>query len=175
MSTFERRWNGLLAVGVATHHSLRDRELSVYDICDRLVPVHDALMLEPKVELESSSVMNVNDNIADALGQSKGEFLDDPTWQSLLSMIDDCGGFTEDPAHMSGWIFSSLYWDHLSVCHFATAWFFTDALRVMHELPQLQLPTDDLGPFLRSLSGAGPPLNDGQTFFPDRYSFKNGG
>ena len=71
---------------------------------------------------------------------------------------------------MCSWIFAALYWDHLSRFKLATTWFFVNAIRIQHGLPEYRLTLDKLGPFLGSLSGAGPPTSDGQTFYPEVYS-----
>jgi hypothetical protein len=110
--------------------------------------------------------MKINKSVTDALAQPEGEFQNEEQWAQLIEMSCD---FEDDPGHISGWIFSALYWDHLTTCQFATAWIYTDALRGKYRLPPIELAIQDLGRFLQSLSGSGPPINDGQTFFPDEY------
>lgn len=167
---FRQRRDALLHLGIVEHHLLRDRTLSVIDICDRLVPVEDSVLkLNGDISLSDTFAMKINKMVTNALGQPDGTFEREDQWQSLISGIEDSGGFQEDPAHCSGWIFSSLYWDNLTVCQFTSAWFFTNALRAKYQLPPLQLTPQNLGQFLDSLSGSGPPIYDGQTFFPDQY------
>jgi hypothetical protein len=167
---FRQRRDALLHLGIVEHHLLRDRTLSVFDICERLIPIQDAVLeLDGDVILDRSSVIRINNMVTRALGQRDGTFEREDEWQNLISGIEDGGGFDQDPAHASGWIFSSLYWDHLTLCQFASAWFFTNAIRAKYQIPPLQLAPHNLGQFLGSLSGSGPPINDGQTFFPDQY------
>ena len=164
------RRNELLHIGVVEQHLLRDRGLSAYDISDRLVPIQDGLRSSPDdVALDEASVMDLNRSIAKALSQEEGAFEGREEWQSSIAAINELGGFIADHDHMTGWLFAALYWDHLTVCRFATAWLFTDAIRTTHELPQLQVTLAELGPYLKSLAGAGPPLHDGQTFWPQSY------
>ncbi|TWU43558.1 hypothetical protein Poly51_63360 [Rubripirellula tenax] len=165
-----RRRDELLPIGLVEHHLLGDRALSSYDIAERLIPIHDAVIESAdSVAIDSKSVMIINNSVTDALGQPVGEFVRIEDWDSLNEMIEDCGGFTEDPAHIAGWLFSSLYWDNLTACRFATAWFFTDAILINHRMPMLELQNKDIGGFLSALSGSGPPILDGQTFFPTQY------
>ncbi len=167
---FRRRRDALSHLGIVEHHLIRDRTLSVFDICERLIPVQDAVLnLEHDISLDRQSVMKINNLVTRALGQPDGSFEREDDWQSFVSGLEDAGGFEADPHHASGWILSSLYWDHLTVCRFASAWFFTDAFRVKYRIPPLQLVPQDIGAFLDSLSGSGPPIYDGQTFFPDEY------
>jgi len=165
-----QRRDELFSIGLIEHHRLRERTLSAYDISERLVPVQDAVYERYReVALDIASVMQINRSVTQALERPDGRFEREAEWQSLLEGIEDGGGFSEAPGQGSGWIFSALYWDHLTECQFATAWFFTDVLRLQYQFPRLELPTKDMGSFLWSLSGSGPPLYDGQTFFPDKY------
>lgn len=165
-----RRRDGLSHLGIVEHHLIRDRGLSVNDICERLIPVQDNVLESNfDVSLDPSSVMKINNMVAHSLEQPEGTFEREHEWKTLISGLEDAGGFESDPQHASGWLFSSLYWDHLTVCQFASAWFFTDAVRLKYQEPPLQLGPNGIGPFLDSLSGSGPPVYDGQTFFPDEF------
>ena len=169
-STSGARRNELLHIGVVEQHLLRDRSLSASGISERLIPVQDRLRSSlDTIALDETSVMNVNRLITKALSQEEGAFEGREEWQSLIAAINELGGFMADHGHLTGWVFASLYWDHLTVCRFATAWLFTDAIRIQNGLPQLQVSFAELGPYLTSLGGAGPPLHDGQTFFPQSY------
>jgi len=169
-STKRARRNELLHIGVVEQHLLCDRSLSAYDINDRLIPIRERLhSASDSVELDETSVMNVNRSVTNALSQEEGAFEGREQWQSSITAINELGGFMADHDHMTGWLFAVLYWDHLTVCRFATAWLFTDAIRSQNGLPQLQVSFAELGPYLKSLAGAGPPLHDGQTFLPHSY------
>ena len=164
------RRNEVLHIGVVEQHLLCDRSLSAYDISDRLIPIQDGLRSSPDiVALDETSVMDVNRSVAKALLQEEGTFEGREEWKSSITAINELGGFMADHDHLTGWLFAALYWDHLTVCRFATAWLFTEAIRMQNELPQLQVSFAELGPYLKSLAGAGPPLHDGQTFWPQSY------
>ena len=125
-----QRRDELFPIGIVEHHLMRDRSLSTYDIAERLISVQDAVdQIHADIRLDSNSVLRISRLVTKSLDQPESEFVRNEEWQSLLDMIDDCGGFQEDPGHISGWILSSLYWDHLTVCQFATAWLYTDVSR----------------------------------------------
>ena len=167
---FRRRRDGLSHLGIVEHHLIRDRTLGVFDICERLIPVEDTVLeIAKSLSLDRVSAMKVNDLVTQALGQSEGSFEREDKWLGFISGLEDAGGFGSDPMHASGWVFSALYWDHFTECRFASAWFFTNAMRIKHQASPLQLAPQKIGPFLDSLSGSGPPVFDGQTFFPDEY------
>ena len=64
----------------------------------------------------------------------------------------------------------TLYWNHLTEFKLATAWLFVNRVETEVGFPVYHLKLERLGEFLESLSDAGPPVYDGQTFYPDRYS-----
>ncbi|HCG52441.1 MAG TPA: hypothetical protein DEX10_03450, partial [Betaproteobacteria bacterium] len=84
--------------------------------------------------------------------------------------VQECGSIDEDPSHTFSWIMSALYWGHLTRLRLPTAWLYTNALRAQHGLPEYRLSLSKLGGFLNALAGSGPPVYDGQTFYPDAYS-----
>ena len=94
-----------------------------------------------------------------------GIFRNKECWQVFL---DEMGNTENGPEY--NWVFSTLYWDHLTKFRLSTAWLFTNAIRIQYKLPEYGLALDKLGAFLDSLSGSGPPIYDGQTFFLDDYS-----
>jgi hypothetical protein len=106
--------------------------------------------------------------LRDRWGWTLGRFATETA--SFVGELKNMGSIEDDPYHFCSWIFSALYWDHVTRFKLATAWFFTNAIRIQHKLPEYRVSLDRLGPFLASLSGSGPPIYDGQTFYPDDYS-----
>lgn len=161
----------LLPIAIVEHHQLIQPALSVHDICDRLAPLWLDIRREAQAgsfSLDAGCVQNLNGRIARSLGIDPGIFREKEAWASL---IDSSGSSIEtDPSHVCSWIFSSLYWEHLTRCRLSTAFLFTNAIRIQHRLPEYGLALDKLGNFLHSLSGSGPPIYDGQTFYPERYA-----
>lgn len=121
--------------------------------------------------LDPASILSVNEKVARSLGMEDScAFRNEDRWVSFVGELENAGSIEDDPSHMCSWIFSALYWDHLASCRLSTAWFFTNAIRNQHKLPEYRLKLDKLGRFPDSLSGSGPPLYDGQTFYPEEYS-----
>jgi hypothetical protein len=175
MTDKEREMRELfLPIAVLEHHQMVDPVLSTYDISDRLGLLWPEIRRDAESNsftLDPSSILNVNQRIARSLGIEDGcVFRNEDRWVDFVRELGTIGGIDEDPSHMCSWIFSALYWGHLVRCKPATAWFFTNAIRIQHKLPEYRLTLDKLGPFLRSLSGSGPPIYDGQTFYPEDYS-----
>ncbi len=163
----------LMPIAVMEHHAMTDPVLSPYTICDRLNQIWPEVERDAEANtfaLDPESVLDVNARVARSLGADVGAFRNPDRWASFVGELTDLGGIDEDPSHTCSWIFSALYWDHLSQFKLATAWFFVNAIRIQHRLPEYWLTLDRLGPFLGDLSGAGPPTYDGQTFSPERYS-----
>jgi hypothetical protein len=163
-----RQW--FMAIAVAEHHQMTNPVLSTYDICDRLGPLWLEIRNEAQAKrfsLEPECIQKVNERIAKALDLDAGVFRNREGWASFIA---ECPGIDSDPYHVCSWIFSALYWDHLTRFKLATAWIFTNALRIQHTLPEYRLAVEKLGAFLHSLSGSGPPTYDGQTFYPDQYA-----
>jgi hypothetical protein len=161
-----------MPIAVLEHHQMIAPVLSVYDICDRLGPMWLEIRREAQADtftftFDADCVQSINERIARSLDMDAGIFRDKERWATLL---DACGSIEDDPANVCGWILSALYWNHLTQLRLSTAWFFTNAIRVQHKLPEYGLELDKLGAFLDSLSGAGPPIYDGQTFYPEDYS-----
>ena len=157
-----------MPIAILEHHQMIDPVLDVYDICDRLGPVWLEIRREAQahtVTLDAHCIQSINERIARSLGMDAGIFRNKEGWASFL----DGGGITED-GPVYNWIFSTLYWDHLTKFRLSTAWLFTNAIRIQHKLPEYGLALDKLGAFLDSLSGSGPPIYDGQTFSPEDYS-----
>lgn len=159
-----------MPIAVIEHHVLASQMLSASDLAQRLFEVWEELRTvaqSGKIDLRSDSILRVNALIARAFGAEPGKFSDEDDWTRFVEM---CGNIEEAPAQTLSWIFSDLYWNRLSSFKLSTAWLYTNALRVQHGLPELHLKFDRLGPFLESLSGSGPPLYDGHTFYPEDYA-----
>ena len=164
----------LMPIAVLEHHQMVDPVLSPYEICERFGVLWPEIQRDAEAKaftLAPDSVLSVNERVVRSLGMAGGVFRNKDRWASFLSELGDMSGSIEaDPSHVCSWIFSALYWDHLNRCRLATAWFFTNAIRVQHDLPEYRLTLEKLGHFLDSLSGSGPPTYDGQTFYPEDYS-----
>jgi len=162
-----------MPIAVLEHHQMIDPVLSPDDICDRLGVLWPEIQRDAAANaftLDPDSILSVNERVARSLGMDSGVFRNKDRWAGFVGELGDIGNIDDDPSHMCSWIFSALYWNHLTRCKLATAWFFTNAIRIQHKLPEYRLTLERLGPFLDSLSGSGPPIYDGQTFYPERYS-----
>lgn len=159
-----------LPIAVVEHHQLFEPKLSTYDISDRLGAIWKDIQKEAQAKpftLDADCILAINQRIAKSFDTKPGAFLNRESWPEF---IEACGDITEDPAHVSSWIFSSLYWKHLTHFKLATAWIFINILRLQHGFPEYSLSLGNLGAFLDSLSASGPPIYDGQTFYPEDYS-----
>lgn len=159
-----------MPIAVVEHHRMLKPGLSPYDIAGCLGHVWEEIQTEAHINsltLEADSVLAINERIAISLNAAPGEFIGKDDWSSF---IRECGSIEDDPTRTFSWILSALYWNHLTRFRLATAWLYTNALRKKLGFPEYRLTLDLLGPFLKSLSGSGPPLYDGQTFFPEHYS-----
>jgi hypothetical protein len=172
-----------MPIAVLEHHQMIGPVLSAYDICDRLGPVWLEIRREAQAgtfTLDADCIQGINERIARSLGMDAGIFRDKEGWARF---IDACASITgsieasieDDPAHICSWILSALYWNHLTQFRLSTAWLFMNAIRIQHKLPEYGLELDKLGAFLDSLSGSGPPIYDGQTFYPEDYSSEGWG
>ena len=159
-----------MSIAVCEHHQMREPTISVFEICDRLQAIWDTTTLEAQAErltLDAVTIMALNNRIAATFGAGPGVFQRQNDWQLFL---DECGDINDDPSHVCSWIFSSLYWKHLPQFRLATAWIFVNGIRLQHGLAGYRLSLNKLGPFLESLSGSGPPLFDGQSFYSEDYA-----
>jgi hypothetical protein len=159
-----------MPIAVMEHHVIASSTLSAYDLAERLVEVWKELRTAAQsgvIDLQSDCILRVNEKIARAFDAKPGAFNDEEDWPQFL---EACGNIEEAPVQTLSWIFSALYWNRLTRFKLSTAWLYTNALRVQQGLPELHLTIDRLGPFLESLSGSGPPLYDGQTFYPEDYA-----
>jgi hypothetical protein len=171
MTEHDRRHSELyLSIATVEHHLLPHSTLSTYDIAERLVFVWRSI----KEDIDSGAlpsgvdcIRSINKRIAASLESESGELLNEHKW---LLFTDACGSIKDNPEQVLSWLFSSLYWNHLTKFKFATAWLYMNALRVQYGLPAIHLTLQNLGRCLASLSGSGPPLYDGQTFYPDDYA-----
>jgi hypothetical protein len=159
-----------MPIAILEHHQMIDPVLNVYDIYERLGPVWLEIQREAQAytfTLSADCVQSINERIARSLDMDAGIFRNKEGWATF---IDASPSIEDDPAHVCSWILSTLYWDHLTKFRLSTAWLFTNAIRIQHKLPEYGLALDKLGAFLESLSGSGPPIYDGQTFYPPAYS-----
>jgi len=156
-----------MPIAVLEHHQMLDPVLNAFDICDRLGPVWLEIQREAQARtftLDADCIQSINERIARSLGMDAGIFRNKEGWANVLDGI-----ITED-GPVYNWMFSALYWDHLTKFRLSTAWLFTNAIRIQHQLPECGLALDKLGAFLDSLSASGPPIYDGQTFSLESYS-----
>jgi hypothetical protein len=109
----------------------------------------------------------LNVRIAKSLNAEPGVFLNPEGWAAFTQEL---GSIEDDPGHIFNWIFSTLYWHHLTRFRLATVWLYVNALKLQHNFPVNRLSLSKLGDFLDSLSGSGPPIYDGQTFYAEGYS-----
>jgi len=160
-----------MAIATVEHHISPISKLSRYDLCEIFSILWISVEEQAKsnmITFDFTSVMKINNELGKSLGLEEGDFLKREEWKNL---IDSCGDvILGDPGYVISWIFSSLYWDHLTQLKLVTAWFYTNALRIQQGLPIFRLSVGHIGDFLGSLSGSGPPIYDGQTFYPDTYS-----
>lgn len=160
-----------MAIAAVEHHCSSLYSFSTYDLCEIFSAVWASVekrALSKGLTLDSAPVMEIGAELAKLLCIAEGQFLNEEKWQAL---IVDCGcAIDEDPSHVMSWIFSALYWDHLSQLRLVTTWLYVNGLRVQKNLPIYCLSLNNLGLFLNDLSGSGPPIYDGQTFYPDSYS-----
>ena len=160
-----------IAIAVIEHHISPLTKFDTYRLCEIFANVWNTIEKQAKhnkIALDISSVMSIQTELCKQLDLEVGGFQKEEEWKNL---IDECGDeIEEDPGHVISWIFSSLYWDHLTQLKLVTTWLYTNALRTQLGLPIFCLSVGNIGEFLDSLSGAGPPIYDGQTFYPDTYS-----
>jgi hypothetical protein len=159
-----------MPIAVVEHHQMLGPRLDVYDICDRLGEIWKEMQKEAETKsftLDADCILGINERIAKSFNADPGSFLNKEDW---LNFTDACGSIEEETSHTLSWLFSALYWHHLTHFKLATVWLFINALRLQYGFPEYRLSLDKLGTFLDSLSGSGPPLYDGQTFYPEDYS-----
>lgn len=161
----------LRPVATVEHQQLVDATLSTYDLVDRLVPLWREVAADAaahRVAFDADAVMALHRRIAAALDLPAGGFANLDLWEGFVEECEEV--IDDDPDHVLSWTFASLYWNHLRTLRFATAWFYVSALSLQQGRPPIVIAIERLGPFLDSLSGSGPPLYDGQTFYIDRYA-----
>ena len=162
-----------MPVAVVEHHLAVEPNLDVYDICNQLGKLWQEVQREAQnneFDLETNTILSLNHRVAGSLNAKPGAFRDPDKWLRFIEELENCDAFEENPEHVLSWTFSSLYWNHLTRHKLATAWILNNALRIQYDLPQCSLSLERLGDFMDSLSGSGPPIYDGQTFYPDNYS-----
>jgi hypothetical protein len=160
-------------IAIVEHHQMFNPNISPYDICERLGVLWKEVQKEAKSDafsLDADMILALNTRVALALSSEPGDFVNRDGWLDFLNELNEMGSLEKDDGHAYNWIFAKLYWQHLTRFRFATTWILVNALNLQrgHEIDRLSL--DNLGSFLDSLSGAGPPISDGQTFFAQSYS-----
>ena len=159
----------LMPVVIIEHHKMFNPNLSTYDICDLLGGVWEEIEKEAEFKKSNFSaeyILEINNRLCSSLNMSPGTFENAEKWDDF---VDSCGCVEEDPDHVLNWIFSSLYWTRLTKLRLATSWIFINGIRIQYGFPKLIMPIENIGRFLDSLSGSGPPIYDGQTFYIETY------
>lgn len=160
------------SVAVFEHHQLVRPTIDVSDISGRLAALWtriSAAIKRAPLSLKQLDVMSLHVQVASAFDEAPGDFRDADAWSSFL---DECEAENthDGDKHFESWALSTLYWNHLTKFRLATAWMLMNARRVQRGQGTCQLPVANLGAFLDSLSSSGPPIYDGQTFYPDDYA-----
>lgn len=159
-----------MAISVMEHHLSHLSAYSPYDLCEIFATVWENIKKNTSqdvYQLDKDFVMSINKSLTSSLGLEDGDFKNKETWLELINQDIYC--LVEDPEHIISWMFSALYWEHLTQLKLITAWLYCNVLRTQLNLPKLQLSQQHIGNFLDSLSGSGPPIHDGQTFFLHHY------
>ena len=162
-----------MAIAVFERHQLGHPTFNHSDICLRLYDIWMQVINDARsgfITFEVDSVLSVNHLIAKALKGEPSVFQKTNDWSKFLEELRTINTIEqhikEDPGHTISWIFSQLYWHHISSFRLSTVFIYTNAIRILYGLEENRLILDKLGPFLDRLSGAGPPLSDGQHFYP---------
>ncbi len=166
----QRMPSRFLPIAVVEHHMGAYRDLSSHDVADRLEALWGEVRkdaLAGVITSDAQCIQALNARIALALQVAEGMFTDPKGWSEFT---ESCGRIEDAPGQVLSWHFSNLYWHQLTQLKFATSWLYTNARRAQVSLPELDLQLESLGRFLASLSGSGPPLFDGQTFYPEDYA-----
>ncbi|WP_375559983.1 hypothetical protein ACE193_20035 [Bernardetia sp. OM2101] len=167
---------GLYPIAVIEHHLLMQEntvDLSTYDICKVLNRVWESLRKEKK-EMEQiidvNYILSINYLIAESLNIPANIFFkNSEAWNSMIEIGTQEFSISDDIHHWRSWLFSELYWNQLGVLKISTCWFFYNIFNINYDLQEEWLKMEKIGYFLDSLSGSGPPLYDGQTFYPNDY------
>jgi len=162
-----------MPIAVMEHHQMLHPQVDVYDICERLWGLWQQVAKEAgdmAYRLDAEVILALNARVAAVLGGEPGEFADRAGWSAFLDELREAGSLDEDDGHVCNWIFSQLYWQHLTRFRLATVWILVNALNLQRGRPLNTLSLEKLGSFLDRLSAAGPPIHDGQTFFAQDYS-----
>jgi hypothetical protein len=159
-----------IPIAVVERHQTLEPELNTCDMADRIGQVWVEMKEDARsnaLTLDADCVLAVHIRIAKSFNVEPSRFVRKDDWSKF---VQECGSIDEDPSHTFSWIMSALYWGHLTRLRLPTAWLYTNALRAQHGLPEYRLSLSKLGGFLNALAGSGPPVYDGQTFYPDAYS-----
>jgi len=159
-----------MPIAILEHHFGDCGDLSAHDLADRLADLWAVVRSEAPwggITSDADCIRKLNFRLSNALSVPPGDFRDPLGWSEFA---EACGSLEQAPSQVLSWHFSNLYWHQLTRLRFATCWVYMNARRVQLNLPELGLRLDGLGRFLESLSGSGPPLFDGQTFYPNDYA-----
>ena len=163
-----------MAIAAFEHHQRLDNSLDQFDICLRLYDIWLQVSNDARTGIftfEEDSVLSVNHLIANTLKGEPSIFQNSSEWSKFMEELQTINTIEqhikEDPAHTISWMFSQLYWNHITTFRLSTIFIYTNAIRIQYGLEESRLILDKLGPFLGSLSCAGPPISDGQQFYPD--------
>jgi hypothetical protein len=165
----QRSPNRFLPVAVLEHHMGACHELSSHEMADRLEALWEEVRkdaLAGVITSDAQCIQALNAKIARAFQVDAGALRDPKGWSEFT---EACGRLDDAPGQVLSWHFSNLYWHQLTQLKIATSWLYMNARRIQMSLPELDLRLDNLGQFLASLSASGPPVSDGQTFYPEDY------
>ncbi|BDD10316.1 hypothetical protein FUAX_27480 [Fulvitalea axinellae] len=170
---------GLYPIAVIEHHLLAQTDkvnLSTYDICKNLNELWGSLRKEEREEkqlIDVDFILKINGLVAESLNITpRKTFKDAQAWDNVIETETQEFSISEDKYHWRCWMFSELYWNQLETLKISTCWFFYNVFNLTYGLPEEWLVMGKIGDFLDSLSGSGPPLFDGQTFYPEEYCGK---
>lgn len=167
---------GLLPIAILENHypnwkidENEDEILSVNEICSGLNDIWCDMKIkkvEPNFLFKQEFILDITNQIAEKLGGiPTKEFRNPEIWKSFFTEAYH----KDDLAHSKSWIFSHLYWNQLQTFRLTTCWFYYNIFNIHHNLQEEWLIYERVNDFLISLSDAGPPIYDGQTFYPDDY------
>lgn len=159
-----------MALAVIEHHSSPLSKFSTYDICEILAELWKLTETRAhagEIKVDFPSIKILHQQLCTAFDLEEGEFLEREIWEELVQYFD--GDFADNPTTILNIMFATLYWQNLTQLRLITAWFYTSAIRIHKGEDVLFLDFVAIGEFLEALSGGGPPIFDGQTFYLEDY------
>ncbi len=167
-----------MPIALFEHHQRFESTINHLDICDLLYGIWTQITNDARSSIftfEEDSVLSINHRIAQALKGEPSVFRDRNGWLKFLEELKSVDTIErlikEDPSHTTSWMFSQLYWNHITTFRLSTVFMFINAIRIQYGLEENRLVINKLGPFLNSLARSGPPGFDGQTFSPDDRNY----